>query len=242
MTDVLLFIGGIAAGVINAIAGGGSTIVLPLLMLTGMDASTANGTNRIAVLFQSSSATRTFSKRGVIDPSSVRQTLLFVLPSAILGSWIASKMPTKQLGTIFGFCFLILGLTLLVPRPKQIRMPNFARDHMGHICLIMIGFYGGFIQAGVGIPLLIALLHFQRLNFATANATKAICIVVYSTIVIFVFGSAAQVDWSKGVLLGIGGLVGGHAGARWASTQTPIHLHLFLGIFLIGASIKTLLF
>ena len=64
---VLLAVAGFAAGVVNSIAGGGSFLTLPALMLFGLDPKLANGTNRLAVLFSSASAVATFQKHGHFD-------------------------------------------------------------------------------------------------------------------------------------------------------------------------------
>ena len=63
----LLFFTGVLAGVINVMAGGGSSIVLPVLIFLGIDPTVANGTNRVAILFQNFFATLSFKKEGVTD-------------------------------------------------------------------------------------------------------------------------------------------------------------------------------
>ena len=74
---VLLFFTGVLAGVINVMAGGGSSIVLPVLIFLGIDPTVANGTNRVAILFQNFFATLSFRKEGVADikPASSSQPL-----------------------------------------------------------------------------------------------------------------------------------------------------------------------
>lgn len=240
MTEFILFIGGIAAGVINAVAGGGSTIVLPLLMLMGIDAATANGTNRVAVLFQSTSATRTFARRGHLERGIVQKTLPLVVLGAICGALAAANVPVPALEKTFSLCFFGLGIWLIFPKRSSTSRAATTNRTLANLIYILIGFYGGFIQAGVGIPLLLALLGCEQLNFAQANATKVFCILVYSCLAITVFGSMAQIDWVKGIILGIGGLVGGDLGARFATSKTPKYLHPALGLFLLATAVKFL--
>ena len=232
------FIGGIAAGVINAVAGGGSTIVLPLLMLMGIDAH-ANGTNRVAVLFQSTSATRTFARRGHLERGIVQKTLPLVVLGAICGALAAANVPVPALEKTFSLCFFGLGIWLIFPKRSSTSRAATTNRTLANLIYILIGFYGGFIQAGVGIPLLLALLGCEQLNFAQANATKVFCILVYSCLAITVFGSMAQIDWFKGIILGIM-VLPEVIEARFATSKTPKYLHPALGLFLLATAVKFL--
>ncbi len=80
MTDIawylLLVAAGFVAGVVNTIAGGGSFLTLPALLIFGLDPKLANGTNRVAVLFSSAAAVATFDKHGLLDRKlAIRLTL-----------------------------------------------------------------------------------------------------------------------------------------------------------------------
>lgn len=241
MTHIGLLLGGVIAGIINALAGGGSTITLPLLMLFGVDASVANGTNRVAVLCQSLSAGQSFSRHGAIDWQWTWRLLPLVLIGAIAGAVSASRIEAGKLEFIVGWIFLLLGL-LLFGQGKLTRL--IATDKLRQIrapILVMIGFYGGFLQAGVGIPLLLAFLGLYRLKFADANGTKVVHIAIYSLVVLFIFGSASQVHALYGLELGIGGIIGGHIGARLAVRSKPRFLTPILATFLIFMGIKTLI-
>jgi uncharacterized protein len=81
VVDVLLIlIGGFVAGVINAMAGGGSLLTVPLLSLAGIGGTLANGTNRVAVLVQNMSSAWGYARRGVGDRA---QTLQVLAPAAV---------------------------------------------------------------------------------------------------------------------------------------------------------------
>ena len=66
----LLGLTGIAAGFINTLAGGGSMLTLPVMMMMGMPADIANGTNRVGVLFQSLTAMRGFDKENKLESTA----------------------------------------------------------------------------------------------------------------------------------------------------------------------------
>ena len=241
MTHIGLLLGGVLAGIINALAGGGSTVTLPLLLLFGVDANVANGTNRVAVLCQSLSAGRSFSSQGAINWRATVRLLPLVLIGAIAGALLAARIDATRLEFIVGWVFIVLGLFLgFQERLKRFAPVEKLRGVRVPI-LILIGFYGGFLQAGVGIPLLLAFLGLYGLNFADANGTKVVHIAIYSVIVLFIFGSENQVHALYGLELGIGGMIGGHLGARIAVRARPRFLTPVLSLFLLFMGARTLL-
>ena len=89
----LLIISGIFAGFINTIAGGGSMLTLPALMILGMPADIANGTNRVGILLQSTAGARRFHQKGKLEPATIIPTLIPTLSGSLIGSLLASYLP-----------------------------------------------------------------------------------------------------------------------------------------------------
>ncbi|MGB0646193.1 MAG: sulfite exporter TauE/SafE family protein [Bradymonadia bacterium] len=241
MIDLGLVLGGFLAGVINALAGGGSTITLPLLLLFGVDAGVANGTNRIAVLCQSVSATRSFAANDSIDWSVTWRLLPIVLGSAMVGSHFATQIPVAQLESVFGWMFILLGSLFLFKSKISLGRSRVMLVRFRVVLLMGVGFYGGLLQAGVGIPLLMTLLSLYGMDFGKANGTKSVHIAIYSLAVLFVFGSADQVHLRFGAELGLGGILGSHVGAKIAMRHQPQWLTPVLSCFLFVMGVKSLL-
>ena len=215
-TGALLVLGGVFAGYVNAVAGGGSALTLPLLMLFGIDASVANGTNRVAVGIQAVTASTAFHTQGVRPWRGATLILPWVITGAVVGGLIAIKMSPRALEVFFGVIFLVLALVIargshwLEPNPDGVNSGQFK----GPVSYFLIGLYGGIFQAGVGIPLLLALIYFDGLDVIHSNAAKALIITVYTALVLVIFGSAGQVAWLHGLLVGLGGILGSLVGAR----------------------------
>jgi len=240
MIDIGLMIGGMFAGLINAMAGGGSTVTLPLLLLFGVDAGVANGTNRVAVLFQSLSASRSFAVHGAVDWATTWRLLPLVLGGAMLGAASATQIAPDSLENIFGIMFIVLGLVFLLRSRIKTTQHIDKLIRFRGLFLVLVGFYGGLLQAGVGIPLLMTLLGCYGLSFGHANGTKAVHIAIYSLVVLFIFGSADQVHFRYGLELGLGGIVGSHFGAKIAMRHQPIWLTPVLSVFLLVMGIRSL--
>jgi len=212
----LLVLGGVFAGYVNAVAGGGSALTLPLLMLFGIDAAVANGTNRVAVGIQAVTASASFHRQGVRPWSELRGSILWVLMGALVGVIFAVRIPAESLDIAFSLIFLALailmagGKTWLEPSQRDRPKGRF-RAPVGYL---LVGLYGGVLQAGVGIPLLLALIHFGGQDVVRGNALKAVIIATYTALILVVFHHAGQVAWVHGILVGLGGILGSVWGAR----------------------------
>ena len=92
---ILLVVSGIAAGFVNTIAGGGSIFTLPALMLLGIPADVANGTNRVGVVMQSFAAVWGFRKHDKLDQQAMLPILMPTIVGALIGSLVASVIPVE---------------------------------------------------------------------------------------------------------------------------------------------------
>jgi len=218
---VILILGGAGAGFVNAVAGGGSALTLPILMLVGLDASVANGTNRLCVGAQAVVATGTFHWSGVRPWRAARGAGGLILLGAISGAFVAIHIPAPALETAFGILFL--GLALLIGlRPDWLTPPLERPARMtkaSAVGFIAVGLYGGLFQAGVGIPMLLMLVHGLGLDLVRGNAAKVAIVLVYSVVILGIFSTAGQVDWVRGGLLSLGGVAGSIMGARAAISK-----------------------
>ena len=104
----LLLGGGLIAGSVNTLAGGGSSLTVPLLIFLGLPGTLANGTNRVAILLQTLTATRQFHKQGVIDWRRARWLFLPAMAGAIVGASIAASLDRELLKRTIGIVMLVV--------------------------------------------------------------------------------------------------------------------------------------
>jgi uncharacterized membrane protein YfcA len=114
---ILLVAGGAVAGVINAIAGGGSILTVPLLVMAGVPGNLANGSNRIGVLTSTAASAASFHRLGVRGMSQTTPVLLPVLLGSIAGAMAIGQLADASFETVFGL--LMLPLVVLSLRPPQ---------------------------------------------------------------------------------------------------------------------------
>ena len=243
--DVVLVLGGVAAGFVNTLAGGGSALTIPLLMLTGLDANQANGTNRIAVLLQSASGVGEFHRKGVRPWRVGLTALLPLVVSSLLGAAVATQIPAPALERLFGVVFLALAVVmafrpnLLVPDPDAEVEPRSC-TWRGAAGLFAVGLYGGIFQAGVGIPLLLVVVHALRLDIVAANAVKTGLVAVYTLLVVPIFHLQGQVVWSTGLLVASGTIVGSVVGVHFAVERGASFVRKLVLVALVLAGVHAL--
>lgn len=216
-TWLVLALGGLVAGVVNTLAGGGSLLTVPLLVFLGLPATTANGTNRIGVLFQNVVSTLRFRREGFDGLTSAIPVLIPVVIGSAVGATIASRISAELFRQIFGVAMIALLYPML--RPARAARPVTAENPRSAIAntlvFLGIGVYGGAIQAGVGLFLIAALAR-SGLDLVRANAIKVVIIGAFTLVAVPVFILHDQVDWPMASALVVGFGIGGELGARAA--------------------------
>ena len=216
----LLFFTGVLAGVINVMAGGGSSIVLPVLIFLGIDPTVANGTNRVAILFQNFFATLSFRKEGIADVKTGIKLAAFTLPGVLVGAFAAVRVGDELFEKILAvvLIFVCASFFLNVDSFRNL-LGGRNRSERGWIlypALVLIGFYGGFIQVGVGLFIMAALYHLMGASLARVNAHKVIVVLLYTIPVIIIFFLSGNISWFIGICLAAGNSIGGWFGATFS--------------------------
>lgn len=240
---LLLIPAGFAAGVINTVAGGGSFLTLPALMFCcSLDPKTANGTNRIAILLSSASASATFHKHGHLNRKLAFQLAAPTLLGVPLGALAAIKLPAGSFEPLFGLVFLVMAVITLLD-PKRFIEPEQSENPMpwwGYLVFFAIGIYVGFIQAGMGILLLLAMQLVASGNLVESNAIKNLIGFVVTLLGVLVFVSYGQIVWLPGLIMAIGNVLGGVVGAKLAIAKGNRLIVAVLVVVMIGTGLKLL--
>lgn len=210
----LLVLGGTAAGIINAMAGGGSILTVPLLVLAGVSGNDANGSNRVGILVSNFTAAWSFHQQGVKAYREAVPILLPVVVGSLIGSIAISRVTDDAFETIFGLLMLpIIFLSIRKPKVRE-DVQTWSRATT-IVVFVLIGIYGGAIQAGVGLVLLAALTR-AGFDLVTANVIKVLITLVVTAIALPVFIINDQVRWIPALILTAGLGFGGWVGARIA--------------------------
>ena len=189
-----------------------------MLIFLGLPATVANGTNRIGVILQNSVAGLSFNRSRVLD---LRGAFILSLPAilgSLLGAQIAVNLDEEMMERAIAAVMIIM-LFVIWLRPQRwlegkLQFLSGPVTLAQMISMFAIGVYGGFIQAGVGIFLLAALVLFVGYDLVRANAVKIVIILIFTLFSLFIFARNDQVNWGMGVLLGCGNMLGAWLAAR----------------------------
>jgi uncharacterized membrane protein YfcA len=217
---VVVLIAGLAAGVINAISAAGSLITLPAFIFAGLSPGMANGTNRIAILFQNIFALTGFRSKNVKGDGYEWWLGLAAIPGAVLGALFAVKIQEDIFNKILSVTLLIfLFITLFNPLKgveKGKERLDLRHKVFGIIAYFFSGIYGGFIQAGTGFFLMAGAMLIHKFDIVKTNYYKSFVMLMYTIAALAVFIWAGQINWFYGIIMSIGTSAGGFIGSRWS--------------------------
>lgn len=233
---------GLLGGFVNTLAGGGSLVTLPALLLLGLPADIANATNRVGVLAQSLVAARGLGRDPRLRGSATAWVIAPALAGSLVGASIAARIPPHVLKPILVGTMFVLASTLLWKPDALLRGPASeplhprSRPH-GVPGLFLIGLYGGFLQIGVGIFLLVFLSGVLRYDLLLGNALKSLLVAAVTVVALAVFVVERQVWWAPGLLMSVAQVAGARLGVRFALARGEHAIRRVLLLAVLAACI-----
>jgi uncharacterized membrane protein YfcA len=212
----LLFITGLIAGLVDAIAGGGGLITIPVLLGAGLSPQMALGTNKLQASFGSGSAMLTFIRAGTVKLNECRAGSAFTALGAGCGTFVVQLLDPGFLRLIIPWLLVAIVLyTLLTPRLGQQDVHPRMGARVFFFCAgLTLGFYDGFFGPGTGSFWVMALMLGLGFNMTKATGyTKVMNFTSnFASLVFFTIGGS--VLWREGLVMGVGQFIGARIGAR----------------------------
>ena len=242
MLFVVLFGAAFFAGVQNALAGGGSFVTFPALLLMGMDARAANITSTLA-LFPGQVTTGLANRRLVTGAEGLSFKMLFAvsLAGGALGALLLLATPTRFFDLLVPF--LVLFATAVFVWGSFFRRADAAQRRLGPmgaaVAQFCIAVYGGYFGGGIGL-LMLAALTLAGLAVRHANATKNALASAMNASAVAIFVFSGLVHWRAAAVVAVGAIGGGALGA-WALNRVDEKL-LRIGVVGIGVVLTVAMF
>lgn len=231
-TVLLVLLVGFVAGFINTVSGSGSLLTLPLLIFLGLPANVANGTNRISVLFQTATSSYSYYRKKTLDLRTGLKIAFPAILGSIPGAIIAVDLNEKLMKQAIGVLLLVMLVIILVKPERWLKKTGIEKIRNGPwqiVLFFIIGLYGGFIQAGVGLFLLAALVLGTGMDIVKANSYKNFLVLCFTFVALIVFIWNGQVQYFIGIVLAAGSTMG-----AWVAVRLPVSGNArFIGYFLI---------
>jgi uncharacterized protein len=237
-----LIIAGIICGFVNTLAGCGGAIALTVLNFF-VPIDIANGTFRIPILLQNIFAVREFKKYKVYDKKSSLPIIIPMGIGGVFGAISAVYMPHGGFKIIIGIIMLVFFVLqikkLLRKEQKEVEEIGLENKYIviKYIAFFLVGFYGGFIQIGVGVISLVAIETFSRMDLFKANGVKVLGVLCYTIPVFIIFLCDGLIVFKLGIVMGIGNIIGVKFAVKSASKVDPKYIRLFLILILFLAGL-----
>lgn len=241
----LIGLGGVS-GFISVLAGGGVTVILPMLLAIGLNSAVANGTSRVSLTVGAILATYSLYRKQVIDWTSIWPLLMLSALGSVLGSYAATFFSITVTSDII-LITCIVSFILISTKPNQWLKP-YQIDNLSvtiprwfYGVYFLLCFYGGVIAVDSAILRLAALVLLISLPLNEANAIKVVTGLPLFLISAFVFFVRGDVDYQSAGYLSIGTMVGALVATRYMNhPKTRILAYALLYIVVVIGTIYLL--
>lgn len=235
---------GVAGGFLNVVAGGGSLLTVPVMVFLGVPGPVANGTNRIGILAQNITAVVTFARSGFKDFKLSLSLAACAIPGAVAGALLGVNLE----GVWFNRALALIMVGVMVVMHFDRNRVASTKNHQptrrqllhGHLLMVGVGFWGGFIQLGVGFIIMPVLNRVMGLDLVRTNMHKVFIVAVYTVVALAIFASQLQLLWIIGLALALGNSIGGYLGTRFSISSGEKMIRRVLNLILVVFVIKLL--
>lgn len=236
MLLLFLFFTGLLAGTVDAIAGGGGLISMPVLLSIGIPPHVALGTNKLQSSIGTFMAARKYYRQGLMPLQSIWLGILFVVFGASLGAIVSQLISSDSLRKIVPMMLaLILVYTILSPKfGADDKHPRLNLRHFSMLFGFVFGFYDGFLGPGVGSFWVFSITFFLGFNLIKATAYTKAFNLTSNVVALICFMVGSNVDYRIGLCMAMGQIIGGWLGAhlaikRGAQFVRPVFLIMVTG-------------
>jgi len=236
-----------AAGMMNAVAGGGTLITFPVLILFGMPPVIANATSTLALVLGTSGSI--YGYRSHL--AGVREWLPVFVPVSLAGGFLGSLLLTRGSPAVFSSLvpYLILFATFLfmiqgVVRRFAMRSAETCPSGRGLIPVLVFQFlvslYGGYFGAGIGILMLASLGFMGFSDIHRMNTLKNVLGSLINLVAALWFTLCGLIDWPRMAVMTLGAVAGYYAGARFSLGLPQRSVRILISA--IGLTITAVMF
>ncbi|QOI95994.1 MAG: sulfite exporter TauE/SafE family protein [Flammeovirgaceae bacterium] len=243
LTNLFIIVIGFIAGFLNTVAGGGSLISLPILIFLGLPGSVANATSRVAILAQNVFAVTGFNSKGIKLPMPYS---IFLCIASLIGGLIGAKLAVDIRDALFNriLAIIMILVVLSIVLEKKVKSEHRAErlsvrhQVLGTFAFVLLGIYGGFIQAGIGFLVIAVLTNINHLSLVKTNYVKVFAAIVYTGVSVIVFTLENKIVWTTGLVLAIGQGFGGWYASRWSVEKGDVWIKRIMIVTVIALAVK----
>ena len=244
---IFLFVAGVLGGALNSVAGGGSFVAFPALLITGVPPIPANATNTIALWTAAAASGGAYRERLDVPRRVMVPLLAASLVGGLAGAYLLLKTPAHTFMLVLPW--LTLGATLLFAFGKKLAggresiLEQEAKSSAlagATLFQLAVAVYGGYFGGGMGIVMLAMLASLGMTAIHAMNALKSVMGFVIKGVAAVTFIVAKAIYWKHGVVMIAGGIIGGYVGAHYAQKLPQAWIRAF--VVVTGAAMSIYFF
>jgi uncharacterized membrane protein YfcA len=232
MNPTLLLVGaGFVAGVMNAIAGGGTFVTFPVLVFAGVPSVAANATSTVALFpgaFASAWAYRDDFRP--FEGMATRRLLPVSLAGGVLGATLLLLTPQATFDAVIPWLLLLGTLAFAFGRRAGIALRQAVHIGPGILTCaqLFLSVYGGYFGGAVGLLMMAVWSVFGVTDVRAMNAAKALLVGSLNAVAVVIFVAAGKIFWPQAATMATAAIAGGYAGARIGRRLPPGHVRLVI--------------
>ncbi len=239
----ILIVTGFTVGFINTLAGMASALTYALFMAMGMPINVANGTTRFGIIAQFAVSSTIFRKNGLLDTKLATKVGIPVTIGSIIGAQFAAMVNPSVMEISMGIMLPLMAILLLINQREGARLKKLAGQAVKKsfsvgkfIVFVLIGIYGGFTHAGVGILIIFGSVFMLGMDMLRANGIKQFAVLMYTPIALYIFVRHGQVNWPVALIYAVGNVSGAVAASLVAVKWGVRVIGYFVTIAVFGMS------
>lgn len=216
----VIAVGMFITGFVDAVAGGGGVISVPILMWAGLPVKVAIATNKIGGMVGNSTTSYNYYKRGMVDVSLFKRCALLALAGAVIGARLLKYIPSELLERGIPYVLMLLVAYTMLSKGAGVedRFRGYTPKNKiaGMVLVFVVGLYNGFFGPASGSFLTMGLIAIYGFDFLRATGTSKplnLMMTFSSGIILLLMGG---VDLRVGVICALFRSLGGRAGSNFA--------------------------
>jgi len=239
---IFLCLGGFLAAFVDSIAGGGGLISMPVLMMAGLPAHLALGTNKFGGAFGCFSSAYKYSKSGATNNELLKKLIPYTILGCILGVKCVLSISDEILNIMV--FVMILTVAIYTYRSKTLGTEDKFEEltkrniKLGKIMAFSLGFYDGFFGPGTGTFIAFALIKIYGFDFLHASANTKILNFTSNFVALLLFMVSGQILYKVAIFYALSMMVGGYVGAKLAIKKGSTLIRPIFLIMALGVAIK----
>ena len=246
ITAIVVLFGGLFAGILNTVVGGGSLISVPLLIAVGLPPHFAIGTNRFAMVFNTGVGAIEYHRKAKFRIERALSLAVFASVGSFLGANIVLQIDQEILRYVIAVLMLIMGGIIFYKKRLGLEEvgAKTSRKTFASIAVLsfLLGIYGGFFGAGISTMFTFVFVLFFGMSFVGSAGMTRFVVCILSMIAVPVFLINMKVDFPYGLVLATSFIVGAKIGVKLALKAGNVWIRRLFLLLVAISSVKLLFF